>query len=215
MHSLLEAYLDQVAAHLSTLPAKRRHEELREMRQHLLNAVTVDKELGQSEEDAAANAVMQFGTPEDLGHNLVWAWRRGVARDRHSLWGAAVCTPIMLVLMPLLLLSFVITPLEHTISPPWKVLEAGGNLFGVACILAAGAINGTFFSKRAIAGTMLAAVIYSGFCVAGHCHTPGAVPYSLVTRMVIEFAVQSVEVGLVALCFAWTSRRWKQKRQRV
>lgn len=82
MHRPLEAYLEQVAAHLSALPTKRRNEELREMRQHLLNAVTVNRELGQPEEDAVANSVMQFGTPEDLGNNLVWAWRRGEARNK-------------------------------------------------------------------------------------------------------------------------------------
>ncbi len=89
MHSPLEAYLDQVAVHLSALPAKRRTEELREMRQHLLNAITVNRELGQSKEDAAANAVMQFGTPEDLGDNLVWAWRREEKLNKRSFWGAA------------------------------------------------------------------------------------------------------------------------------
>jgi len=35
MHSLLESYLAEVAAHLSALPAKQRNEELREMRAHL------------------------------------------------------------------------------------------------------------------------------------------------------------------------------------
>ncbi len=77
MHTLLESYLAEVAAHLNTLPVKQRTEELGEMRQHLLNAVTVNQELNQSEEDAAASAVAQFGTPKDLSENVVWAWRRG------------------------------------------------------------------------------------------------------------------------------------------
>jgi len=204
MHSQLESYLSEVAAHLSALPAKQRSEEMREMRAHLENAVIVSRELGQSEDEAAQNIVVQFGMPQDLGENVVWAWRRGAAGDRRSLWGAAVCTLIMLFLMPLLLLCFVITPLEHTID-----------LFGIACIVAAGAINGVFFPKRAITGTTLAAVIYSGFCFVSYfCH-PLQVPCSLVIHMITEFAVQSVEVGLVALFFAWASRRWKQKRQRA
>lgn len=46
MHNPLETYLSEVAAQLKPLPTKRRSEELREMRQHLLNAVTVNRELG-------------------------------------------------------------------------------------------------------------------------------------------------------------------------
>ena len=76
MHSLLEAYLSEVEAHLGALPTKRRAEELREMRTHLENAVIVNRELGQSEEEAARSAVAQFGTAQDLGENVAWAWRR-------------------------------------------------------------------------------------------------------------------------------------------
>ena len=47
MHSLLDGYLEQVAACLSALPAKRRADELREIRQHLQNAVTANRERGQ------------------------------------------------------------------------------------------------------------------------------------------------------------------------
>lgn len=219
MHSLLEAYLSKVTKHLGPMPVKQRNEELREVRLHLENAVIVSRELGQSEEEAAQSIVAQFGTAEDLGENVVWAWRRGVVRDKRSFWGAAVCTLIMLVLMPLLLLCFVITPLEHTISPPfspqWKALESGYDIVNFVCIVAAGAINGVFFSKRAIAGTALAAAIYSGFCFVSYfCH-PLQVPCSLVIHMIVEFAVQSVEVGLAALFSAWACRWWKQKRQRV
>ena len=94
MHILLETYLSEVAAHLSALPPSRRSEELREMRTHLENAVIVNRELGQSEEEAAQNAVAQFGTPQDLGENVVWAWRRGETRSKRSFWGAVVSTPL-------------------------------------------------------------------------------------------------------------------------
>ena len=93
MHSLLEDYLSAVAAHLSALPSKQRAEELREMRMHLENAVIVSQELGQSEEEAAQNAVAQFGTPRLSGGKRLWrlATRRERSQAR-SVWGAAVCT---------------------------------------------------------------------------------------------------------------------------
>lgn len=100
MHSQLEAYLEEVATHLDALPVKQRNEELREMQAHLENAVIVSRELGQSEEEAVANVVMQFGTPEHLGGNLVWAWRRGDQRQNNRLFwkmtgcSAAFCTAI-------------------------------------------------------------------------------------------------------------------------
>ena len=77
---------------------KRREEELREMRQHLLNAVTVNREVGQLEEDAAQNAVLQFGTAADLGDNLVWAWRRERTQATRSLTGAACTTALVVCL---------------------------------------------------------------------------------------------------------------------
>ena len=103
MHSLLEAYLSEVAAHLSALPAERRNEELREMRTHLENAAIVNRELGQSEDEAAQNAVAQFGTPQDLGENVVWAWWRGEALNKRSLFGATAATTLMLCLMTFLM----------------------------------------------------------------------------------------------------------------
>lgn len=97
MHSLLESYLAEVAAQLQPLPAKRRNEELREMRTHLENAVIINRELGQSDDEAAQNAMAQFGTPEDLGENVVWAWQRGEQKqNKRIFWkivgsAAAIC----------------------------------------------------------------------------------------------------------------------------
>ncbi len=102
MHILVEGYLSKVAAHLSALPAKRRADELREMGTHLENAVIVNREMGQTEDEAARNAIAQFGTPEALGKNVVWAWWRGERLSRRSFWGAVVSTPLMLTCLLLL-----------------------------------------------------------------------------------------------------------------
>jgi hypothetical protein len=77
MHNLLEDYLAEVKAKLSALPVKRREEEMREMRQHLLNSVIVNRDFGQSEEESEANAVAEFGPPQESAASLVRAWRQG------------------------------------------------------------------------------------------------------------------------------------------
>jgi hypothetical protein len=103
MPSRLESYLAEVAVQFGPLPPKQRAGELREMRIHLENAVLVNRELGQSEGEAAQNAVAQFGKPEDLGENVVWAWRRGEVRDRKSFLGAAAAMVLVLCLMTFLM----------------------------------------------------------------------------------------------------------------
>ena len=57
------------------------------MHQHLLNAVIVNQELGQSEEEAVQTALEQFGIPENLGERMVWVWRREEQKkNTRSFW---------------------------------------------------------------------------------------------------------------------------------
>lgn len=149
MHSLLEDYLSEVAAHLSALPIKKRNEELREMRSHLENAVIVSHELGRSEDETARNIVTQFGTAQDLGDNLVWAWQCEKKLNRRSLWGAAVCTLGLLFLVPVLMTTL------HSLTG--LLTDAS---IGMGGPLLAGAVSGRLFSKRVVAGTALGAVSF-------------------------------------------------------
>ena len=103
MHRLLEEYLDQVATQLRTLPVKRRNEELREMRQHLLSTVEAHLELGATQQEAVEATLHQFGSSAEAASGLTRAWRRGqgawlnVAKGGFlgaaALWGVfAACT---------------------------------------------------------------------------------------------------------------------------
>ena len=167
MHSLLETYLSEVAARLGALPAKRRAEELREMRTHLENAVIVNRELGQSEGEAARAAVGQFGTARDLGENVVWAWRRGETMNRRSFWRLAVLMPLMLTCL-LLLQNQYIGLLGH-ILPSWfnrycvKHPDMGMALVqGVFLVVfgMAGFVAGSLFPRRATRGVCLGLVAF-------------------------------------------------------
>lgn len=90
MHSLLESYLAEVEAKLSALPAKRREEELREMRQHLLSSMEANQGLGQSENEAAASALAEFGMSEKANESVLWAWRRDMRKKSiKTSWGMA------------------------------------------------------------------------------------------------------------------------------
>ncbi len=201
MHTLLDAYLDQVAAHLSALPAKRRNEELREMRQHLQNAVTVNRELGQSEEDAIQNAVTQFGTPEDLGGNLVWAWRRERMLNKRSFWVAAACTFVIMFFMPLLAVALPFGPWFPTST-------------GVSSPLITGVVCGGFFSKRGLAGTTLGMTLYyyifgASMFAYGYSQPEFRHLMEPVSRTAGLFFTQQTEAALLTLFVAWATNRWR------
>lgn len=93
MHSLLETYLSEVAAHLRSLPVAQRNEELREMRTHLLSAVEAYQELGETEGGAIESTLRQFGPSSQVAGGLTHAWRRGQGSWREAvkagLFGAA------------------------------------------------------------------------------------------------------------------------------
>lgn len=167
MHSLLENYLSEVEAQLVALPVKQRGEELREMRAHLENASVVNRERGQSEEEAVQSTVAQFGTPKDLGENVIWVWRRGVAQDRRCFLGAAITTTLMLYLgfearglgllnsIGILPQTFLNYLGEHSdgVMDPTEVMII--MIFGLA-----GMAAGCLFPKRAVRGACLGLAFY-------------------------------------------------------
>ena len=223
MHSLLETYLSQVAAHLGTLPAKRRMEEMREMRTHLENAVIVNRGMGQSEDEAARAAVAQFGAAQDLGHDVVMAWRRGEALNRRSLLGAAACavasaflvtrlTPHLLPLLPP-------TPARGFVQPPFSAwLWAGWVLWLMPTFLLVGGISGFLFPRRAALGAaagvtaflsyFLLAAVLDMFHWPKISHTPvfGDL-YWLSSIAAMDFVFL-----LFASAAAWAVGRWRDAR---
>jgi uncharacterized membrane protein len=216
MHSLLESYLSEVAAQLSALPVKRRNEELREMRAHLENAVVVSRELGQSEDEAAQGIVAQFGTPRDLGDNLVWAWRRGATQDRRSFWGAAAYTLGLQLLIPVSLVPVLLTALH---SPTGSLVNAS---FGVGIPFLVGAISGMLFSKRAVAGTALGAVSYHyvfGMSMFAYwINLPGNMRLvEPLSHYVWSFLAEQTEAVLITLFSAWIGSQlrltWSRKKR--
>jgi hypothetical protein len=211
MHSLLESYLSKVAAHLSDLPIRRRNEEIREIRLHLLNAVTVSCETGQTEEEAAQNAIQQFGTPEDLSDNLVWAWRREQTLNKRSFWGAAVCTFALLFLVAFSEGPFIrayFNPISTAHLPTAQYVLLAFELFGP---LVAGTIIGILFSRKVIAGSAAGIVTYSILCLCVYAHwlvQPGHLQQlGLVSpaTTAVRFLAPLVAEGLVALTAAWIS----------
>ena len=153
MHSLLERYLSEVAAHLSALPVKPRREELREMRTHLENAALVSREQGQTEDEAAQNIAAQFGTPQDLGENVVWAWRRGKIHDIKKFLGAAFTTFILLNTLPYLMTVpyNICAFLPNSEVGFWALMTPAWLLIGVGI----GTGSARLFPQRAVTGTAL------------------------------------------------------------
>lgn len=150
MHSLLESYLSEVAAHLSALPTKQRNEELREMQAHLENAAAANRQSGQPEEEAMQNAAAQFGTPEELGRSTVTAWRRGVTRDWRDLGGAAAYTFLMLLLGHLLMMR----DTTHSGGIHWLDVLPG------ICIGSVVGVCGQLFPRRAVLGVGIGIALF-------------------------------------------------------
>ena len=235
MHSLLENYLSEVAAHLSPLPVKRRAEELREMRTHLENAVIVNRELGQPEGEAVQAAVAQFGTPADLGENVVWAWRRGRSLNRRSLLGAVASSLILLNTLPSLMIALtcmLVVPFAELMRGTCHWPDAAITAFCFLSValptwLLIGAGSGRLFPKRAVVGTGLVMSAWIAFqvthrlcwefiCIPGHERYAYFIHRnnSRSAADVINLIVSDVLLALAATASAWAVSRWQKTRTR-
>lgn len=72
----VESYLAEVESRCISIPKPRRDDEFKEMRQHLLSAVSAYQKAGQSEVEAVERALSEFGTTEEASANLLWTWQR-------------------------------------------------------------------------------------------------------------------------------------------
>jgi uncharacterized membrane protein len=159
MHHRLEDYLSQVAAELSEVPGEQREEDLREMRQHLTNAVTVNQEIMRQDEDLAVESALQeFGAPKELAAEMLTAWRRGEAKEnRRSLAGAMLCSAVSLtagfgilhaVYRPSFTSGYTLSQqlLVDVIALSWSL-----TIWTITSVL-----NGILFPRRALTATRIA-----------------------------------------------------------
>lgn len=208
MHSLLENYLAELTVPLSALPAKRRSEELREMRAHLENAFAVYQEQGQTEDEAAQAALAQFGAAQVVGEKTVTAWRRGEAISGRSFFGAAVSAPLMLTCV-LLLQNHFIGFLAYLL-PSWLDRYCGkhpdiitGLVQGVFLTIfgLTGLVAGSVFPKRAVRGVCLGLIIFW----IGWAGVEGIGYGGSVWRFLVR--IYSDGWTLTAIIFAWLGSR--------
>ena len=201
MHSLLEDYLADVSRQLAPLPAARREEELREMRQHLLSMMNVSQERGRTEDEAAAHAVEQCGPPEGLTRGVVVVWKREQFQRGRDFLGAAVATVALSFLLPCLadavpLQVFLLEQLRHS---SWYLPVFLGLVYAAHGL--AGALGGLLFPKRAVAGTLLAVALCYG--IPAIRVGSGAEWVYQPTAWVLNYA----EFALLAVTVAWAFSR--------
>ena len=139
------------------------------MRTHLENAIVVSRDLGQSEDEAAQNALTQFGTAQDLGENIVWAWRRGQELNKKNLFGAAAVTLLILYVMTFLMNQNWYYGILNALLPRTFLLYCGkhqayGLAFAQAIVLTnyalAGGLAGILFPKQGVRGACLGLVVF-------------------------------------------------------
>jgi hypothetical protein len=88
-------YLAQLSARLKALPADRREEELREIRQHLDALVAGHVHRGKTEAEAVQAAIRQFGHAERIGAELGDACAR--AGETRSWWKSLLVQSLVFV----------------------------------------------------------------------------------------------------------------------
>jgi hypothetical protein len=180
MHSLLEDYLAEVAAHLSALPTKRHDEELREVQAHLESAVAAMREGGASEAEAVGAVLEQFGQAKVVARGFVAAWRRGenkrkgIVMKERIFFGASLA----MVTLGSAWLMFVAAMISHTLFPKGQILihaSEGASLKvqqGVVQVLSAGS-NGTgvehFNGALLTAFVSVPFALLVGFALVGCC----------------------------------------------
>ena len=227
MHSQLEQYLAEVASRLTPLPIARRNEELQEMRQHLQNAVIVNRELGQSEDEAVQSAVEQFGVAEELGTRIVCAWRREKAISLGNFWGVVGCILLGswlgdLIYKPVsmhILFSYIDFINSHRDASGAHIgvsILWGYSLFVAAVVyLTIGLITGLVLPKRAMDGARIAALVIGiGWGIAdltSNARNNWLGSSNILSGFAINIAVW-VAAALSLVAGAWISSRWRQRR---
>jgi len=220
MHSPLENYLSEIAIHLGPLPEKRRAEELREMRAHLENAIIVNRERGQTEDEAVRAALTQFGVPEMVGQSTVTGYWRGEALNTRSIWVTAAWSyGVMAVLTPLfnLLAMAYFKQFNSANEPGW--LQNYSLSFVIAVPILIGCGIGLLFPKKAVVGTRYAAIAR---CVVGvaslsYWFIPAFRGSSHISLMsvVSSWACQTILCGFLTLLGAWAGSRWRERYGRL
>lgn len=227
MDKRLEDYLAEVAEQLHPLPVARRNEELREMRQHPLNAVTVNREMGQSEDEAAASAVEQCGPPEEATQGLIRAWRRSKALNKRDFWCAAACTLALWFLLPDLAIRLsnpCAGALQSQVFGDLTSYPRLHHLSGLVSIMILclpawilmGGLSGLLFPKRATAGTamvMAVCLVHLGIVIGQRICSEFVARHNYIVDepfyLLTDFA-QYVLLSVVTVSAAWGGSRWRK-----
>jgi hypothetical protein len=244
MHSLLEQYLSEVAVQLKPLPPKRRDEELREMRQHLLNAVTVNLEQGLTEDDAVAKALKQFGSPQAVAQDTVMAWRREFKAKMQSFCGTALATfglTNALQYRGVLLSYNFFTQIMGVKNESYAaiarlplLLHAGFIVANICVILSVpiliGSLCGLLVRKQGLSGVIFATLLFYIYNLTIFVwHIFGLTNFvevvwrlgifpsfpHTINPMVVEIMVQFFVCAAAAILSAWQGSRWREKRIRL
>lgn len=215
MHSLLESYLSEVAAHLSPLPMERSREETREMRAHLESVYAAHRQQGQTKDEAAQEAVAQFGAPEAVGRDTVAAWRRGRRMDGRSFWGAAALA-LALTYLPNLpgrvvhLAGPSLLRLTHRGQFEMWQFELGVVLLLLPSYFGCGALCQFAFPRRAVAGTALTEACLILLFVDSNLGFLGREIVSE-TGLACLYMAEWVLCPLAAVLGAWAVGRWRRR----
>ena len=135
MHNPLDDYLQEIEARLGSLPPKARKSEMHEMRAHLVYDIASRIESGQSEADAMAATLAQFGDVDDVADDLVRTHSRIQALERRTFWRAVAWSLAANFVTHLIIaaIQFVSMP-PRTVVPSYSMLVVLGIAYSAGWI---------------------------------------------------------------------------------
>ena len=175
MHSQLEQYLKTVEQNLHALPAEERDNELNEIRSHIESLVEAHREIGNTEEEAVARTLAQFGRAQKLGKDLTQAHQSGGKPQLLLLAGAVTFNYIGGMLAGMATSSLFRMPLTLSLS-----LIALWYLRGMVTTFSVGWLTGALVPRQAVKGTLGAHLLGIGVsaphktAVANKIYRPGS-----------------------------------------
>lgn len=169
----LDRFYSIVQREISRLPDEERRQTQLELRLHLEEIIAARIEAGQSETDALADALNQFGDPRRLGRKLRGEWKKGRRLNEDTfVFALCYCQACMGGVVAANFVLFLLVNMACGLSRHWEFVDPVTNVMPILtafsmCVIA-GPIAGRKLGMRALGGLSANAAIglalFTGLC---------------------------------------------------
>ncbi len=211
MHSPLEPYLQTVEQNLHFLPPDERQQELAEIRLHLESLLEANRELCNTEEEAVAQTLAQFGRAQTLGKDLTYVHQSEGKPKLRMLAGAIAFSYVGGTLLNHLLyplLNFAVPFTGHS-TPLWITAWIATSLMSTLCV---GWLTGVVTPRHAIKGTVITHLLGGAITFVTVMRQPGIIVSTAILSIGVSLLISAIINIAVAVFGAKRGIRWRTKR---